>query len=63
MSDTRLYGDHWGMHSGLEVVLPTGELIRTGMGALLGSNAWQTFPYGFGPVSNYADRARGVFPG
>lgn len=46
------YGDHWAMHSGLEVVLPTGEVIRTGMGALPGCNTWQTFPYGFGPVSD-----------
>ena len=37
------------MHSGLEVVLPTGEVVRTGMGALPGNNTWQTFPYGFGP--------------
>lgn len=46
------YGDHWGMHSGLEVVLPTGEVIRTGMGALPGNNSWQIFPYGFGPYSD-----------
>jgi hypothetical protein len=46
------YGDHWAVHSGLEVVLPTGEVIRTGMGALPGNNTWQTFPYGFGPVSD-----------
>lgn len=26
--------DHWMMHCGLEVILPTGELVRTGMGAL-----------------------------
>ncbi|KAI8650209.1 hypothetical protein LRP88_14701 [Fusarium phalaenopsidis] len=44
------YGDHWGMHSGLEVVLPTGELLRTGMGAMPGSTTWQNFPYGFGPL-------------
>lgn len=44
------YGDHWATHSGLEVVLPTGEVVRTGMGAMTGSNTWQTFPYGFGPV-------------
>ena len=37
------------MHSGLEVVLPTGEVVRTGMGALPANNTWQTFPYGFGP--------------
>lgn len=47
------YGDHWACHSGLEVVLPTGEIIRTGMGALPGNNTWQTFPYGFGPYSEY----------
>ncbi|KAI1172187.1 vanillyl alcohol oxidase [Nemania sp. FL0916] len=46
------YGDHWAVHSGLEVVLPTGEIIRTGMGALPGNNTWQTFPYGFGPYSD-----------
>ncbi|KAI1324843.1 vanillyl alcohol oxidase [Xylariaceae sp. FL0255] len=46
------YGDHWACHAGLEVVLPTGEVIRTGMGALPGNNTWQTFPYGFGPHSD-----------
>ncbi|OAP58772.1 hypothetical protein AYL99_06069 [Fonsecaea erecta] len=46
------YGDHWSTHSGLEVVLPTGDLLRTGMGALPGNNTWQTFPYGFGPISD-----------
>ena len=45
------YGDHWACHSGMEVVLPTGEVIRTGMGALPGNNTWQAFPYGFGPYS------------
>ncbi|KAJ5385551.1 aryl-alcohol oxidase [Penicillium concentricum] len=43
------YGDHWSMHSGMEVVLPTGEVVRTGMGALPGNNTWQVFPYGYGP--------------
>ncbi|KAK4934281.1 hypothetical protein LTR10_024400 [Elasticomyces elasticus] len=46
------YGDHWGVHSGLEVVLPTGEVFRTGMGALPGNSTWQSFPYGFGPISD-----------
>ncbi len=45
------YGDHWAVHAGLEVVLPTGEVIRTGMGAMTGSNTWQAFPYGFGPIA------------
>ncbi|KAJ5629132.1 vanillyl-alcohol oxidase [Penicillium herquei] len=47
------YGDHWGMHSGMEVVLPTGEVIRTGMGALPKNNSWQLFAPGFGPTSEY----------
>ncbi|CAI7654937.1 unnamed protein product [Penicillium manginii] len=46
------YGDHWMMHCGMEVVLPTGEVIRTGMGALPGNNSWQLFPYGFGPTAD-----------
>lgn len=43
------YGDHFMMHCGMEVVLPTGELVRTGMGALPDNNTWQLFQYGFGP--------------
>ncbi|KAJ4421743.1 hypothetical protein N0V82_003587 [Gnomoniopsis sp. IMI 355080] len=29
-----LYGDRWGSHSGMEVIMPTGELVRMGMGAV-----------------------------
>tara|TARA_R110002003_G_scaffold3_15_gene82 strand:+ start:4943 stop:6133 length:1191 start_codon:yes stop_codon:yes gene_type:complete len=57
------YGDHFMMHSGIELVLPSGELIRTGMGAMpnpkhkegarLEDQPWnesaQLFNYGFGP--------------
>ncbi|TFK52483.1 vanillyl alcohol oxidase [Heliocybe sulcata] len=43
------YGDHWAHHIGLEVVTPTGEVIRTGMGSMEGSECWQLFRYGFGP--------------
>ncbi|MFO7275555.1 MAG: FAD-binding oxidoreductase [Pseudomonadota bacterium] len=43
------YGDHFMMQCGMEVVLPTGEVVRTGMGALPGNNTWQLFKYGFGP--------------
>ncbi|KDQ62534.1 vanillyl-alcohol oxidase [Jaapia argillacea MUCL 33604] len=43
------YGDHWAHHIGLEVVTPTGEVIRTGMGSMEGSECWQLFPYGYGP--------------
>lgn len=34
----------------MEVVLPNGDLIRTGMGAISNSDTWQCYPYGFGPV-------------
>jgi 4-cresol dehydrogenase (hydroxylating) flavoprotein subunit len=43
------YGDHFLWQTGLEVVLPTGNVMRTGMGAVPRSNTWQLFPYGFGP--------------
>jgi hypothetical protein len=43
------YRDHFGAHCGLEVVLPSGEVMRTGMGALPGSRSWQEYKHGFGP--------------
>jgi 4-cresol dehydrogenase (hydroxylating) flavoprotein subunit len=43
------YGDHLMMQCGMEVMLASGRLIRTGMGAMPGSNSWQLFKYGFGP--------------
>jgi len=43
------YGDHFAMQCGMEVVLGTGELVRTGMGSMPGNNTWQLFKYGFGP--------------
>ncbi len=43
------FRDHFGAHCGMEVVLPDGELMRTGMGALPGADSWQEYPYGFGP--------------
>ncbi len=43
------YGEHASKVCGLEIVTATGELLRTGMGALEGSKTWQLFPYGFGP--------------
>ncbi|KAF1981167.1 vanillyl alcohol oxidase [Aulographum hederae CBS 113979] len=62
------YGDHFMMHSGMEVVLPNGELVRTGMGAMpdsqdpeelkkrpdlqTGNRAWGLFNYGFGPYND-----------
>ncbi|KAI5867560.1 vanillyl alcohol oxidase [Durotheca rogersii] len=48
------YGDHFANHCGMEVVLPNGELLRTGMGAMPGPNGtdnptWQSFQHAFGP--------------
>ncbi len=43
------YRDHFGAHCGMEVVLPNGELMRTGMGALPTSGSWQEYRHGYGP--------------
>jgi FAD/FMN-containing dehydrogenase len=43
------YRDHVGAHCGMEVVLPNGELMRTGMGAMPTSSTWQEYKHGFGP--------------
>ena len=42
--------DHFDSHCGMEIVLANGEIVRTGMGALPGSETWQQFKYGFGPT-------------
>jgi 4-cresol dehydrogenase (hydroxylating) len=44
-----LYGDHGAQICGMEVVLPNGELMRTGMGAMTNSPNWPLFKHGFGP--------------
>ncbi len=41
--------DHFASHCGMEVVLPNGELVRTGMGAVPNATTWQEYRYGFGP--------------
>ncbi|MGJ8481271.1 FAD-binding oxidoreductase [Sphingobium yanoikuyae] len=43
------YGDHTETLCGLEVVLPDGDMVRTGMGAQANSKVWQAYHYGYGP--------------
>jgi 4-cresol dehydrogenase (hydroxylating) len=43
------YGENTSKLCGLEVVLPDGDIVRTGMGAMQGSPTWQLYRYGFGP--------------
>jgi 4-cresol dehydrogenase (hydroxylating) len=42
-------GDHAANLCGMEVVLPSGDLVRTGMGAMSDCKSWRHYPYGFGP--------------
>jgi (+)-pinoresinol hydroxylase len=43
------YRDHFGAHCGMEVVLPNGEVMRTGMGGMPTAQTWQEYKHGFGP--------------
>jgi 4-cresol dehydrogenase (hydroxylating) flavoprotein subunit len=44
------YGQDMGMQCGMEVVLPSGEIMRTGMGAMPGNRAWHVYKRGLGPT-------------
>ncbi|OBJ99953.1 FAD-binding oxidoreductase [Mycobacterium sp. 1245852.3] len=43
------YGAHVTRQCGYEVVLPDGDLLRTGMGAMTGSKSWHLYRPGYGP--------------
>ncbi|HEY5332600.1 MAG TPA: FAD-dependent oxidoreductase, partial [Solirubrobacterales bacterium] len=43
------YGEHGTKHCGYEIVLPDGELLRTGMGAMTRSQSFHLYRPGFGP--------------
>ncbi len=44
------YRNHFDAHCGMEVVLPDGELLRTGMGAIPNATTWQQYKSGCGPL-------------
>jgi glycolate oxidase/4-cresol dehydrogenase (hydroxylating) len=41
--------EHFLFSCGMEVVLPRGDIIRTGTGQLGGTKTWQIFKWGYGP--------------
>ena len=43
------YRSHFDAQCGIEVVLPDGRMMRTGMGAMPNAKTWQQFRPGFGP--------------
>ena len=46
------YGVDQASWCGMEVVLPNGELMRTGMGAMPGNQAWHVYKRGLGPSAD-----------
>ncbi|MEN9705635.1 MAG: hypothetical protein RLZZ393_1514 [Pseudomonadota bacterium] len=44
------YGEHTRNLCGMEVVLPDGDVVRTGMGAMPNAPTWNLHKYGFGPA-------------
>lgn len=42
-------GDHFGQHCGMEVVLPDGDVLRTGMGGMSNPANWLIYPHSAGP--------------
>jgi hypothetical protein len=46
---TANYRNHFDSHCGMEIVLPNGELLRTGMGAIPNAQTWQQYKSGCGP--------------
>jgi 4-cresol dehydrogenase (hydroxylating) len=43
------YGDNFEQVCGMEIVLPDGDVLRTGMGGIPDSTCWQLYKWGFGP--------------
>lgn len=45
------YGDHFGNICGMEVILPNGQMMRTGGGPFADYKSWNTYKWGVGPCS------------
>lgn len=43
------YGDNFEHVCGMEIILPDGDVLRTGMGGIPDSTCWQLYKWGFGP--------------
>ncbi|MEY4502519.1 MAG: hypothetical protein RIS52_2409, partial [Pseudomonadota bacterium] len=43
-------GDHMNSQCGMEVVLANGDVMRTGLGGITGSKAWNAYKHGCGPT-------------
>ncbi|MGR8947106.1 MAG: FAD-binding oxidoreductase [Gammaproteobacteria bacterium] len=44
------FDDQFANSAGMEIVLPNGELLRAGMGAMRNGNSWPLLSAGFGPL-------------
>ena len=52
------YGEHAANACGLEVVLPDGDLLRTGMGAIADGRAWHVYSAASAPRSTASSSSR-----
>lgn len=43
------YGNNFEYVCGMEIILPDGEVLRTGMGGIPNSTCWQLYKWGYGP--------------
>ncbi|KAK1540166.1 FAD binding domain-containing protein [Colletotrichum costaricense] len=57
-----LYGDRWGKHSGMEVVLPNGEVARMGMGAIQDPEGRKQAEQGVHPADQKLNECFALFP-
>ncbi|GKT52159.1 vegetative incompatibility protein HET-E-1 [Colletotrichum spaethianum] len=57
-----LYGDRWGKHSGMEVVMPGGEVVRMGMGAVQDPEGRRQAAEGVHPADQKLNECFALFP-